>query len=42
MQTLKPTLVPITAMLMLKAIACNKDENKRLAEMAERHSERSR
>lgn len=40
MQTHKLILMPIVAALMLTAIGCDEDENKRLAEMAERHLER--
>ena len=40
MQTHKLIHVPIVAALMLMAIGCDEDENKRLAEMAERHLER--
>ena len=40
MQTEKIPIIPITAMLMLTAIGCNNNENRRLAEMAERHSQR--
>ena len=37
MQTHKMILMPIVAALMLTAIGCDEEENKRLAEMAERH-----
>jgi hypothetical protein len=40
MQTHKMILMPIVAALMLTAIGCDEEENKRLAEMAERHIER--
>jgi len=40
MQTHKLILTPVAAALMLMAIGCDEDENKRLAEMAERHLER--
>jgi hypothetical protein len=40
MQTHKLILMPIVAALMLTAIGCDEEENKRLAEMAERHIER--
>ena len=40
MQTHKLTVAPIVVMLMLTAIGCDEEENKRLAEMAERHRER--
>lgn len=40
MQTRKLVLIPIVAALMLTAIGCDEEENKRLAEMAERHLER--
>ena len=40
MQTHKLTIAPIVVMLMLAAIGCDEEENKRLAEMAERHIER--
>lgn len=40
MQTHKLVLIPIVAALMLTAIGCDEEENKRLAEMAERHLER--
>ena len=40
MQTHKLIHMPIVAALMLTAIGCDEDENKRLAEMAERHLER--
>ena len=40
MQTHKLILIPIAATLMMTAIGCDEDENKRLAEMAERHLER--
>ena len=40
MQTDKMILMPIVAALMLTAIGCDEEENKRLAEMAERHLER--
>ena len=36
----KLILAPIAVMLTLTAIGCNEDENKRLAELAERHLER--
>jgi hypothetical protein len=40
MQTHKMILMPIVAALILTAIGCDEEENKRLAEMAERHIER--
>ena len=40
MQTHKLILIPIVAILMLTTIGCDEEENKRLAEMAERHLER--
>ena len=40
MQTHKMILMPIVAALMLTVIGCDEEENKRLAEMAERHLER--
>ncbi|QDU74666.1 hypothetical protein Pan97_16780 [Bremerella volcania] len=40
MQTHKLILTPIAVTLMLTAIGCDEEENKRLAEMAERHLER--
>jgi len=40
MQTHKLILAPFVVMLMLTAIGCDEEENKRLAEMAERHLER--
>ena len=40
MQTHNLILTPIAVMLTLTAIGCNEEENKRLAEMAERHLER--
>ncbi|MCA9180357.1 MAG: hypothetical protein KDA51_02870 [Planctomycetales bacterium] len=40
MQTHKLTIAPIVVMLILAAIGCDEEENKRLAEMAERHLER--
>ena len=40
MQTHKLIHMPIVAALMLTAIGCDEEENKRLAEMAERHMER--
>lgn len=40
MQTQKMILTPIAVMLVLTMTGCEKDENKRLAEMAERHLER--
>ena len=33
-------VIPIVAILMLTAIGCDENENRRLAEMAERHVER--
>lgn len=40
MQARQLILIPIAVMLMLTAIGCDEEENKRLAEMAERHLER--
>lgn len=40
MKTHKLILSPIALMLLMTATGCNEDENKRLAEMAERHMER--
>ena len=40
MQIHKLIFAPIVVMLMLTAIGCDEEENKRLAEMAERHLER--
>ncbi len=40
MQTHTLLVIPITAMLMLTVIGCDHDENRRLAEMAERHLDR--
>ena len=40
MRTQNLTLVPIAAMLMLTAMGCDEDENKRLAEMADKHLDR--
>jgi hypothetical protein len=40
MQIHKLILMPVAVALMLAAIGCDEDENKRLAEMAERHLER--
>ena len=40
MQAHKMILMPIVAALMLTVIGCDEEENKRLAEMAERHLER--
>jgi hypothetical protein len=40
MQTRKLTLVPIAAILILTSIGCDEDENKRLAEMADKHLDR--
>ncbi|MAD80492.1 MAG: hypothetical protein CMJ50_06575 [Planctomycetaceae bacterium] len=40
MQTHTLRVIPIVAILMLAMIGCDENENKRLAEMAERHLER--
>ena len=40
MQTHKLLVIPIVAILVLAMIGCDENENKRLAEMAERHLER--
>lgn len=40
MQTRTLLVIPIAAILMLTAIGCDENENKRLAEMAERHLDR--
>lgn len=40
MQTHRPTVLTTIAILMLMTIGCDEDEDKRLAEMAEKHVER--
>lgn len=40
MQTDKTPVILLTLILMLATIGCDKDKNKKLAEMAERHSQR--